>query len=306
MEHLLMRGLQTPEPGGGEWEAPDPQELSDSFEGRYRITKLLGRGGMGAVYFAVDMRLDRDVAIKILPIEHGDTPQALARFEREAKAMAALDHPNIVKIFDFGRTHEGFAYFVMELVDGVDIHALRKSGQLTLSGALDLISQVCGALNYAHGKGIIHRDIKPANILVTRDGRAKVADFGLARAVGTSSRPNVDPSLTVTGTIMGTPDYMSPEQREGQHVDHRADIYSLGVMLYEFLTGTLARGAWSPPSQKVEIDVRLDEIVIRALQENPAARYQAVAEVKLDVDSVKATTGGQPLPPGVEPSPLPS
>ena len=305
-EHLLMRGLQTPQPAGGEWEAPDPKELDVSFEGRYRIIQLLGRGGMGAVYRGLDTRLHREVAIKILPIENGDNTEALARFEGEPRKMAALDHPNIVKVHDFGRTSDGYAYFVMELVDGSDIRTLRESGQLTLAGALDLMSQVCSALQYAHSKGIIHRDIKPANILVTRDGRAKVADFGLARTVGTPSQPRMDPSLTASGAVMGTLEYMAPEQRDGQRVDHRADIYSLGVMLYEFLTGTPPRGAWTPPSEKVEIDVRLDEIVLRALSEKPAARYQAASEFKLDVDWVKVTSGGEPLPPGVEPEPLPS
>ena len=305
-EHLLMRGLQTPQPEGGEWEAPAPEELDASFEGRYRIIQLLGRGGMGAVYRGLDTRLHREVAIKILPIENGDNTEALARFEGEPRKMAALDHPNIVKVHDFGRTSDGYAYFVMELVDGSDIRTLRESGQLTLAGALDLMSQVCSALQYAHSKGIIHRDIKPANILVTRDGRAKVADFGLARTVGTPSQPRMDPSLTASGAVMGTLEYMAPEQRDGQRVDHRADIYSLGVMLYEFLTGTPPRGAWTPPSEKVEIDVRLDEIVLRALSEKPAARYQAASEFKLDVDWVKVTSGGEPLPPGVEPEPLPS
>src|SRR4051812_35262876 len=124
--------------------------------------------------------------------------------------------------------------------------------------------------------------------------------------MGTESQSDADAGLTISGTVMGTPDYMAPEQREGNGVDHRADIYSLGVMLYEMLTGTPPRGAWALPSQKVEIDVRLDEIVIRALQEKPEARYQAAAEVKGDVDSVKSSTGGQPLPPGVTPEPLPS
>lgn len=222
-EHLLLRGLQTPQPEGGHWEAPEPEALDATFEGRYRITKLLGRGGMGAVYQATDTRLHREVAIKILPLENGDNPEALARFEREARAMAALDHPNIVKIHDFGQTSEGHAYFVMELVNGTNIHARRKSGQLTLAGALALISQVCAALQYAHSQGIVHRDIKPANILVTRDGQAKVADFGLAKAMGTDSRPVVDPNLTVSGAAIGTPEYMAPEQKDSHHVDHRAD-----------------------------------------------------------------------------------
>lgn len=293
-----------PPPGG--WLAPDAEELSRSFDSRYRIIRLLGGGGMGAVYEGLDTRLDRKVAIKILPVETGRSMDALAHFEREAKAMAALDHPNIVHIHDYGSTADGHPYFVMEFIEGMDLHHLRHSGNLDLPGALELISQVCSALHYAHSRGIIHRDIKPANIMVTCEGGAKVADFGLAKVLGTETHPRYDSTLTRSGAAMGTPDYMAPEQLEGQPVDHRADIYSLGVMLYALLTGSPPRGAWPPPSQRVQIDIRLDEIVIRALQQNPSARYQATSEVKGDIDSVKSSTGGGPLPPGIDPTPLPS
>lgn len=298
---------RTPSPSSpGGWRAPDAEELSRSLDSRYQISRIIGRGGMGAVYEGLDTRLDRKVAIKILPMETGRSVDALARFEREAKAMAALDHPNIIHIHDYGSTADGHPYFVMEFIDGMDLHGLRHSGNLDLPGALEIISQVCSALHYAHNRGIIHRDIKPANIMVTRDGTAKVADFGLAKVLGTETHPRYDPTLTVSGAAMGTPDYMAPEQLEGQPVDHRADIYSLGVMLYALLTGSPPRGAWPPPSQRVQIDVRLDDIVIRALQQNPSARYQAASEVKGDIDSVKSSTGGGPLPPGVEAEPLPS
>ncbi len=276
------------------------------FDSRYRIGRLLGRGGMGAVYEGFDTRLDRRVAVKILPAEAAGDVGALARFEREAKAMAALDHPNIIHIHDYGRTASGHPYLIMEFIDGKDIHALRQSGQLDLPGALGIVSQVCSALHYAHSCGIVHRDIKPANIMVTREGVAKVADFGLAKVLGTETHPRHDPTLTVSGTAMGTPDYMAPEQMEGRPVDHRADIYSLGVMLYDLLTGAPPRGAWPLPSQRVHIDVRLDEIVLRALQQNPSARYQGAGEIRIDIDSVQSSTGGGPLPPGVNPEPLPS
>lgn len=287
-------------------DAPSAEEIPASFDSRYEIRRLVGRGGMGAVYEGYDARLARRVAIKILPKDTGADPGALARFEREAKAMAALDHPNIVHIHDYGQTPDGNPYFVMEYIDGMDVHKLRLTGQLDLPGALELVSQVCAALQYAHSRGIVHRDIKPGNILVNREGVAKVADFGLAKVLGTETQPFHEPSLTRSGTALGTPDYMAPEQFEGSHVDHRADIYSLGVMLYDLLTGSPPRGAWPPPSQRVQIDVRLDEIVLRALQQNPSARYQAASEVRADIDSVKSTTGGGPLPPGMDPAPLPS
>ena len=305
-DHLLARAMETPQPLGNGWEAPEPQELDASLGGRYRITNFLGRGGMGAVYRGVDTRLDRAVAIKVLPIENTDHPVTLARFEQEAKAMASLDHPHTVKVFDFGTTAEGHVYIVMEYVDGRDLRALRQSGELSLAQALELISQVCAALHYAHERGIVHRDVKPANILVTRDGRAKVADFGVARIVQAEGGRIAGEAFTETGNVVGTPDYMAPEQRTGQKVDRRADLYALGVMLYEFLTGALPRGSWPLPSETVAVDARLDEIVLRALQEKPAARYQYAAEFKLDLDWVKVTTGGQPLPPGVDPDPLPS
>jgi serine/threonine protein kinase len=261
---------------------------------------------MGAVYEGFDARLVRRVAIKILPKETGTDHEVLARFEREAKAMAALDHPNIVHIHDYGQTPDGNPYFVMEFIDGMDVHKLRYSGLLDLPGALDLVSQVCSALQYAHSRGIVHRDIKPGNILVNREGVAKVADFGLAKVLGSDTQTHHEPALTKSGTAMGTPDYMAPEQLEGGPIDHRADIYSLGVMIYDLLTGSPPRGAWPPPSQRVQIDIRLDEIVLRALQQNPSSRYQAASEVRADIDSVKFSTGGGPLPPGVDPTPLPS
>ncbi|MCU0780106.1 MAG: serine/threonine protein kinase [Akkermansiaceae bacterium] len=261
---------------------------------------------MGAVYEGFDTRLDRRVAIKILPVDAAAHPDAIIRFEREAKAMAALDHPNILHIHDFGSTADGHPFLIMEFIDGTDVHRLRQAGQLDLPGALEIISQVCSALAYAHACGIVHRDIKPANILVTREGVVKVADFGLAKILTTDSRSPHDPTLTRSGASMGSPAYMAPEQFAGEKVDHRADIFSLGVMLYELLTGAPPWGAWPPPSQSVRIDVRLDEIVLRALQQNPAARYQAAAEVREDIDSVKSSTGGGPLPPGARPEPLPS
>lgn len=306
-DQLLMRGMNTPQfSGPGGWEPPEPGELAEMLDSRYEIFRLLGRGGMGAVYQARDNRLGRLVAIKILPRVLMDEPGALERFEREARALAALDHPHIVKIHDYGQANDGSPFIIMEFVRGRDIQSLRDTGELDLPNALRLISETCSALHYAHLKGIIHRDIKPANILVSEDGSAKVADFGLAKVESTHSRPMPDNSLTMTGQVMGTPTYMAPEQEAGQVADHRADIYALGVTLYNLLTGSPPKGAWSLPSQKLQIDVRLDEIVIKALQEKPEARYQAARDLQVDLDSVRSQTGGSALPPGVAPEPLPS
>jgi serine/threonine protein kinase len=306
-DQLLMRGMNTPQfSGPGGWEPPTTEELAALLDSRYEIFRLLGRGGMGAVYQARDNRLGRLVAIKILPQVLMEEPGALERFEREARALAALDHPHIVKIHDYGQANDGSPFIIMEFVRGRDIQTLRDSGELDLPNALRLISETCSALHYAHLKGIIHRDIKPANILVSEDGSAKVADFGLAKVESTHSRPMPDNSLTITGQVMGTPTYMAPEQEAGEIADHRADIYALGVTLYNLLTGSAPKGAWSLPSQKLQIDVRLDEIVLKALQEKPEARYQAARDLQVDLDSVRSQTGGSALPPGVAPEPLPS
>lgn len=305
-EQLLARALNSTNPNGEDWMPPEPSELDDSIGGRYRVTSLIGHGGMGAVYKAQDSRLDRTVAIKILPEELAHNPAVLSRFEREAKSLAALDHPNIVKIHDYGFTSAGSPFFVMEFVRGQDIQTLRNDGGLDLRTALTMVSQVCDAIHYAHQRKIIHRDIKPANVIVDEQGRTKVADFGLAKLLETDSRPEHQPDLTITGQIMGTPAYMAPEQEAGGEVDHRTDIYALGVMLYNLLTGTPPRGAWSLPSEIAPVDARLDQIVLRAMQEKPDARYQSASEFREDIDSVIGDSGGAALPPGTQALPLPS
>lgn len=305
-EQLLARGLGSTNPHGQDWHPPEPSELDDSIGDRYHVTEIIGHGGMGAVYKATDTRLERIVAIKILPEEFAENPAILSRFEREAKSLAALDHPNIVKIHDYGFSASGSPFFVMEFVRGHDIQSLRSQGKLDLLTALTMISQVCDAIDYAHRRKIIHRDIKPANIIVDEHGRTKVADFGLAKLLETDTRPHHQPDLTMTGQVMGTPAYMAPEQESGEPVDHRTDIYALGVMLYNLLTGVPPRGAWSLPSEVASVDSRLDQIVLRALQEKPAARYQSASEFREDIESVIGDTGGEALPPGTEPMPLPS
>ena len=178
---------------------PTPGELQRSFP-HFEILEMLGRGGMGVVYKARQITLDRFVAIKLLPPALGDDPDFAHRFQREARAMARLSHPGIITLHDFGQTPEGQLYFVMEFVDGANLHDLIKSGGLAPADALSIAAQVCEALAYAHGEGVVHRDIKPANVMVTHCGRVKVADFGLARLID-QENPS---ELTMTGTVMGT------------------------------------------------------------------------------------------------------
>jgi len=280
---LLARGINTAHPSGPvhEWTPPTPEELARLLP-QYQIESLIGRGGMGAVYKGYQANLDRSVAIKLLPAELTADDQFVTRFQREAKTLAKLQHPGIVSICDFGQTSDGHLYFVMEYVEGTDLRHILLGPGLDPGQALEIITQICEALHAAHLAGVIHRDIKPANILITSTGRVKLADFGLARP----DREEHE-ALTMTNAILGTPDYMAPEQREGQ-TDLRADIYALGVMLYEMLTGQLPRGAWAPPSRKVQVDVRIDEVVLKALQQEPDLRYQQASEMKTDVDTIRS------------------
>jgi predicted Ser/Thr protein kinase len=241
----------------------------------------LGQGGMGVVYKARQRQLDRLVAVKLLPPSVGEEPAFAERFTREAQALARLNHQNIVQIYDFGRTDEYF-YFVMEYVDGLNLRALIRDRKLDPEAALKIVPQICEALQFAHDEGIVHRDIKPENILVDKKGRVKIADFGLAKLLGRGAE---DLSLTGTGQLMGTLGYMAPEQLQQAHaVDHRADIYSMGVVFYEMLTGQLPIGRFELPSKKVQVDVRLDEIVLRSLESEPDRRYQHASDVKTDLE----------------------
>lgn len=276
-----------PQDGPVTWQPPEATEAEALFPG-YAEVRFLGRGGMGAVYAARQISLERKVAIKLLPAELSRNPAAAERFRREARALAMLSHPNIVAVHDFGETPGGSFFFVMEHVDGADVHQLIRDGGIALPQVLDIVRQVCDALEYAHAQGFVHRDIKPANILVDTAGRVKVSDFGLARIVGESeAAPPHEPAPTMTGGIVGTPEYIAPEQRAGDRpVDHRADLYSLGVMLYEMLTGSVPRGAFEPPSRRADVDQQMDRVVLRAMQEEPDKRYQHAAEVKSDVNRV--------------------
>ncbi|MDR3460593.1 MAG: protein kinase [Verrucomicrobiae bacterium] len=334
---------------------PAIAELAPLFP-QLEILELIGKGGMGAVYKARQKQLDRLVALKILPPGIGKDPAFAGRFAREAKALAKLNHPGIVTLYEFGvasgslpdhdktervvESPGAFAtlgaspgggtppstagkmpaatslyFFLMEFVDGVNLRQLLAGGRVSAREALAIVPQICDALQYAHDQGIVHRDIKPENILLDRRGRVKVADFGLAKIVneGSSSfgippsggsdrlKPELQTSdLTDAGKLMGTPQYMSPEQIAAPgEVDHRADIYALGVVFYQMLTGELPGKKIEAPSKKVHIDVRLDEVVLRALEKKPELRYQQASILKTQVETIAETPAdgqGQPQP----------
>ncbi len=272
------------------WMPPEPEELASLFPD-YKILHLLGRGGMGAVYKAIQINLDRFVAIKLLPPELARAdPNFAERFHKEAKAMAALNHRNIVTVYNFGQTTAGHYYFVMEFVDGMDFHQLIHSGQLSEVGALNAVSQICDALEYAHNKGFVHRDIKPANIFLNQEGILKIGDFGLAKIV--KGNPL---DYTQSSMIMGSLFYSAPEQVEGGPIDCRADIYSLGVMFYEMLTRDLPRGNFPLPSERVQIDVRLDHVVLKAMASKPERRYATATDLRSEVDVIRTTPYSSPV-----------
>src|SRR5712692_887719 len=278
----------------------DAAELSRLFP-QLEIQTLLGRGGMGAVYLARQKTLDRRVALKLLASKPGLDSEFAERFGREARALARLNHPNIVAVHDFGQA-EGLYYFLMEYVDGTSLREVMRESKLVPRQALALVPQICDALQYAHDEGIVHRDIKPENILLEKKGRVKIADFGLAKLLGKTA-PDV--SLTGTQQVMGTMHYMAPEQFEGSRdVDHRADIYSLGVTFYEMLTGELPIGRFAPPSKKVQIDVRLDEVVLRSLEKAPEQRYQHASEMKTDMETIASKSAApESAPSSSQPNP---
>lgn len=266
------------------WRAPSPKSLAPLFP-QYEIVGLLGRGGMGAVYLARHRSLDRQVALKLLPGEYGADEAFVQRFHREARALARLQHPRIVAVHDFGSTEDGSLYFAMEHVAGTTLADRLREGRPGTDEILALAGQICDALAYAHEEGIVHRDIKPSNILLDNKGRVKVADFGLAK-VAREAHPSIveGAMFTRTGAAMGTPEYAAPEQMSGHgSVDHRADLYSLGVLLYEMLTGQVPRGVFDPPSRKAGTDPRFDAIVLRAMQEAPDRRYPDAAALKADL-----------------------
>ena len=272
------------------------------LSGRYQLAGILGYGGMAEVYKARDVRLDRDVAIKILRSDLARDPTFQARFRREAQSAAGLNHPMIVSVYDTGsdaRNDPPLPYIVMEYVDG---HTLREviqlDGRLTQRRALEIVVDVCAALDYSHRAGIVHRDIKPGNVMITTDGSVKVMDFGIARAVAQSTS-----TVTQTAAVMGTAQYLSPEQARGESVDYRSDLYSTGVVLYELLTGRPPFQGDSPvavayqhvredpvPPSDLEPDLSadVDAVVMKTLAKNPANRYQNASELSDDLGRILA------------------
>ena len=304
-ECLIKSGLPTgTEPGaageaaGGRFVPPPVGEIAQLFP-QLEILGFLGQGGMGAVYKARQPALDRFVALKILPPAVAGGPGFAERFNREARALARLNHPNIVTVYDFGKAG-ALHYLLMEFVDGSNLREVEQAGRLTPEQAVAIVPQICEALQFAHNEGVVHRDIKPENILMDKKGRVKIADFGIAKMVGV---PAGQISLTGAKDVMGTPHYMAPEQVEKpQTVDHRADIYSLGVVFYEMLTGELPLGKFAPPSKKVQMDVRLDEVVLHTLEKEPERRYQHASQVKTDVEAITSVPAG--AMPGAAPPPV--
>ncbi|MDB6052485.1 MAG: Serine/threonine protein kinase [Verrucomicrobiales bacterium] len=272
-----------------------PEEIAPHFP-NLEIVGCLGRGGMGVVYKARQKTLNRFVALKLLAPERVQDAKFAERFTHEAQALAALNHPNIVTIYDFGQAG-GFYYLLMEFVDGANLRQLLRARKFTPEEAVAVIPPLCDALQFAHDRGIVHRDIKPENLLLDKSGRVKVADFGIAKMLGVTrqtsdERGNSAAEITTTNAV-GTPGYSAPEQKsDPSRVDSRADIYSLGVVFYELLTGELPGKLIQPPSNKVQVDVRLDEIVLRALQNQPELRFQQVSEVKTCIETI----AGNPQP----------
>jgi tRNA A-37 threonylcarbamoyl transferase component Bud32 len=265
---------------------PSVDEVAKAFP-ELEIIEVLGVGGMGVVYKARQTKLGRFVALKLLSSELAEYSVFVERFNREGRVLAQLNHPHIVNVFDFG-SREDFLYLLMEFVDGVNLREAMQAGKIAAEDCLVLVQDICSALQFAHEKGVLHRDIKPENVLLDHDGRVKLADFGIAKLVSSESSEHV--SLTKHGAVLGTLHYMAPEQLEApRSIDHRADIYSLGVVFYELLTGELPLGRFPSPSDASNTDPRLDKVVLRALEKRRDRRYQTVEEVKTDVESLKPT-----------------
>jgi tRNA A-37 threonylcarbamoyl transferase component Bud32 len=284
-------GTEAGQPSESKPVPPSLEELALAFP-HLQVIELIGQGGMGFVFKARQPKLERFVALKILPQTLALDPAFAERFQREARVLAKLNHPNIVTIFDFGYAGE-FFYLLMEYVDGVNLRQAMKLGRFSPEQALDIVPKICDALHFAHNEGILHRDIKPENILLDSRGRVKIADFGIAKILGTETAGETkvapQPQQNVTG-VVGTPNYMAPEQLETPHkVDQRADIYSLGVVFYEMLTGELPSGSVVPPSKKATVDPRVDDVVMRTLEKERERRQKTADEVRTQVETIAET-----------------
>ncbi len=267
---LMALGLR-PATQTTSWRLLSTEELRGVLPG-YEVLELIGRGGMGAVYKARQPGLSRNVAIKVLPLEISADPDFADRFRREARILANLHHPSIVAVYDSGETTEGHLFYVMEFVEGTDLQKRICAGEVEAGFAARVIDQVCFALEHAHGHGIIHRDLKPSNVLLGPNDSLKVADFGLA-----IQSSDLQERLTRTGMTLGTAEYAAPEQASAKEVGPQTDIYSLGVLAYELLTGVLPRGHFDLPSKMKPVLWRFDQILLKALSQNPAERHGSAA-----------------------------
>ena len=282
--HCLMQRVAAPTEPKLPAEPPTVAMVAAAFP-HLEIISLIGQGGMGCVFKARQPQLNRLVALKILPETLAVDLAFASRFKREAQALASLNHPNIVTVHDFGQSG-GFYFLLMEFVDGVNLRHAIETKRFTPEQALAIVPPICEALQFAHDHKIVHRDIKPENLLLDRNGRVKIADFGIAKIIGAAAGQNEE-------KVAGTPRYVAPEQvTEPEQVDHRADIYSLGVVIYELLTGELPTENFEPPSTKVRVDVRLDEVVLRALEHRPALRWQTATELQTRVEAVRQSQEG--------------
>ncbi|MGE4352637.1 MAG: Stk1 family PASTA domain-containing Ser/Thr kinase [Oscillospiraceae bacterium] len=272
--------------------------LGRILDDRYEVSEIIGKGGMAVVYKAFDHRLNRNVAIKVLKDDYALDEEFRRRFQNESQAVAMLSHPNIVAVYDMGQSGD-IEYIVMELVEGINLKQYMTSkGILSWKEAVHFATQICRALSHAHAKGIVHRDIKPHNIMVEKNGNVKVADFGIARLQ--------DSQNTLTQETLGSVHYISPEQAEGKYVDSRSDLYSLGVILYEMLTGKLPftgenavavavmhiNGMFTPPSElNPNIPAGLEQIITKAMATNPDDRYQSADEMLADLENFRKDRG---------------
>ena len=299
---LLQAAMVPTEPLAEAAPVPGLATVREAFP-QLEILELVGQGGMGWVFKARQPKLDRVVALKLLPASLAERDAAFAgRFEREGQLLARLHHPNIVAVHDSGRTGD-FFYLVMEYVDGVNLRQAMRSSRFTPAQALAIVPHICDALQFAHEEGVLHRDIKPENILLDGKGRVKLADFGIAKLLGDGAegmpgmpRSLLEGNLTQGGAVLGTPGYMAPEQRHTPaDVDHRADIYSLGVVFYELLTGELPTGSFPVPSAKSAADPRVDAIVQQALEQERTRRQHSAGEMKTQVTQLNAAYSPQEI-----------
>ena len=282
---------------GADWVCDNPETmdtLSAQFP-QYRIQRVIGRGGMGTIYQAKQVSLDRDVALKVIDRSICSDASFQDRFEREARALAILNHPNIVTGYDYGRTADGLAYLVMEFVHGLNLREAMQAMPIDVPSAIRIIRELSEALRFAHSKGIIHRDIKPENVLLSDGDQVKLADFGIAKILNQRDGRKI----TATRQILGTAHYLAPEQWESpDDVDHRIDIYALGVMLYELLTKQLPIGNFEPPSHiNPHVDRSLDEVVMKAMHRRPSARYPTVEAFQAALAGIAPVASEQPVAP---------